>query len=370
MKTQISFLEIKYLVDEFKELIGSKVDSITNSDENEISIQFFISGQGKKILRILPNFIYLATTKKLQEKLSGFCMNLRKNLINSRLRKIIQFDSERVIEFFFETKKEKFILIAELFSKGNIILCNEDYTILSVLESQKWKDRELKVKLKYHFPPQKLNFFKLEKEKLSKLFDNDKPFVKKLASDLGLGSVYAEEICLLSGIDKEKIRLDKDDIKKIIYAIDNIIKNKTDACIVYDKEKIKDIVPFHLMHYDGYKTKDFDNYNSALDFFLSNNLLVSNENKKFEVYSKKIDKVEKIIRKQEEKIKEIESSIDENEKKASAIYNNYALVKEINEEIQKALKKYSWEEIKQKLKDHKIIKEVNSKDKKIILEID
>ena len=39
------------------------------------------------------------------------------------------------------------------------------------------------------------------------------------------------------------------------------------------------------------------------------------------------------------------------------------------EEINKAAKKYSWKEIKEKLKGHKIIKEINPKDKTIVLEL-
>jgi len=55
--------------------------------------------------------------------------------------------------------------------------------------------------------------------------------------------------------------------------------------------------------------------------------------------------------------------------KGELIYHNYSLIKEILEEINKASKKYSWKEIKEKLKEHKIIKEVNDKERKLIVEI-
>ena len=121
--------------------------------------------------------------------------------------------------------------------------------------------------------------------------------------------------------------------------------------------------------YKNFDSKKFKDYNSALDFELTKSLTSIIKDEKTKVYEKKMEKIEKIITKQKEKTQEIEENIKENEKKAELIYSNYKLINEILETINKAIKKYSWEEIKNKLKDHKIIKEVNSKDKKIILEL-
>jgi predicted ribosome quality control (RQC) complex YloA/Tae2 family protein len=369
MKTQLSSFELKYIVDELKVLIDSKVDSILNPEKHELLIQFFVSGRGKKVLRILPTFIYLSSQKKKQEKASGFCMSLRKHLTNSRLRGIKQVGSERILEILFETKEDNFILIVELFSKGNIILCREDYTILSVLESQQWKDRELKSKIKYEFPPPRMNFFKLDPEKIKKLFNSDKPLVKKLASDLGFGGVYAEEICLLSGLDKEKVKLTNDNIKRVIETFNKLLKKKMKPCIVYKNEKIKDITPFHLKTYSENKLDDFENYNSAIDSVLAKGIQEDLRDEKTIVYEKKSTKINKIIKIQQKKINEINDSIKENEKKAELIYSNYDIVGDIIKTINGAVKKYSWEDIKNKLKEHKVVKEVNSKDKKVVLEL-
>ena len=45
------------------------------------------------------------------------------------------------------------------------------------------------------------------------------------------------------------------------------------------------------------------------------------------------------------------------------------MIQEILSEINKAKEKYSWEEIKGKLKGHKIIKDVDVKDKKVVVDI-
>ena len=46
------------------------------------------------------------------------------------------------------------------------------------------------------------------------------------------------------------------------------------------------------------------------------------------------------------------------------------MIKEILDEIGKASKKYSWKEIKEKLKGHKTVKEINEKDRKVVVDID
>ena len=45
------------------------------------------------------------------------------------------------------------------------------------------------------------------------------------------------------------------------------------------------------------------------------------------------------------------------------------MVNEVLTELKKAAGKYSWEEIKNKLKGHKVVKSVNTKDKTVEIEV-
>jgi predicted ribosome quality control (RQC) complex YloA/Tae2 family protein len=370
MKKELSALEIGYLVKEFQCLISAKVDTITNPEKKDIYIDFFMPGKGKITLRILPNFIYLTDERKTKENPSGFCMFLRKYLSNARVRGISQVASERIIELQLETKDKKYILIVELFSKGNMILCQENYWIIGLLESQTWKDRELRPGITYKQPPKRINFYKLDEKNVKEAIDNDKTLVKRLAIDLGLSGTYAEEVCLLSNIDKNKTEKPVDrEIKLILKAIEEIINKEDKAIVVYKDDSFFDAVPFSLGIYKEMKKEEFQSYSLAIDFVFKNNLISSGENEKNKAYEKKIKQLENTAEKQREHINEIEQDIKENEKKAELIYNHYNAIKEIIEQLKKASEKYSWQEIKDKLKDHKIIKEVNSKDKKLILEL-
>ena len=174
---------------------------------------------------------------------------------------------------------------------------------------------------------------------------------------------------MLSGIDKNKTKVNLEEVRIIAKTINKLVTKQIESYIVYEGRKLIDIVPFSLNIYKELDIKKFDDYNSALDFVMTKLLISALEDEKSSGYNKKIKKIENVIEKQKEKIREIGQSIKENEKKAEIIYSNYNVVIEILAEVNKATKKYSWKEIQEKLKGHKIVKEINPKDKKIMVEL-
>jgi predicted ribosome quality control (RQC) complex YloA/Tae2 family protein len=373
MKKNLASVELSYILKELDELIDSKLDKIYHIGKNVFLFQFYITGKGKKNLRIsVPDYLCITGYKgEAPETPSQLCMLLRKNIEQARLRKIRQLYSERIIELLFEKQEKKKVFI-ELFDQGNLIICDENDTIISALLKKKWKDRTIRGGIKYEFPKRETNFFDLDEKELENLFENTQKdsIVTCLAIELGLGGVYAEEVCLLAGIEKKA--KPKDTIKKtgeILKAINNSLNKKTKANYVMDKNGIIDIVPFELEHYKSFDKKYFKSYNQAVDSYFSKEIKENETSSGSREYEKGIRKIEKIISDQKNKIKSMRDSIDENNRKAELIYSNYNFVKEIIDELRKAREKYSWKEIKEKLKEHKVIKEINEKEGKVTIEI-
>ena len=123
--------------------------------------------------------------------------------------------------------------------------------------------------------------------------------------------------------------------------------------VVYSGKKA---APFKLKSFEG-EIKEFDSYCSALDSL------------NFREYVDVKTKIEIMIEKQEKNIKKLEKDIEENTQIGELMYNKYQLIEEILKQINLARKKYSWKEIKEKLKGHKIIREINEKESKIVIEI-
>lgn len=369
MKKNMAALELHYLIKELDLLIDSKVDRIYHPKKKELVINFYISGKGKKMLRIVvPSYIYVTSYKQeYPQNPSNFCVYLRKKLDNTRLKEINQMGFERIIEFVFESKHSKFRLIFELFSKGNIVLCAEDYTILRPLEVQRWSMRTVKPKVVYDYPKKEVNFLDLGDNLKGLLEKSKKNLVKTLAIDLGLGGVYAEELCLLAKVDKEQ--KGAENIKNLIKAGEKLKKSKVNAFAVYEKQNVEDIVPIKLEFYKDFEKKEFKTYNDALDLVLTKRIVKQEKEQKLSKHEKKIEKLKIIIQKQGEHVKKLEKDIEDNTKKAEIVYNNYKKVENILNELREISKKHSWKDIKEKLKGHKIVKEINSKEKSVVLEL-
>lgn len=369
---QISSLELYFLVQELKTLENSRVDRIYNSGKEEIYIQSHKSNVGKKILRIIVGkTIFLTETKSVDEMPSGFVLLLRKHLEGKFLDSIKQLESERIIKFIFKSRDETKKLYLEFFGKGNVILCNNDEVIIDCAIKHKFRDRTILPKEKYQHPKMQYNLFDLNKKDIIDLLKNSKKdkIVTSLAIELGLGGVYSEEVCLLSNINKNlhPNKIDNKNITTIISLIKKLINKKINSQIIYKNKETVDVVPIDLEFYKNYHNNKYSNYNGALNEYFAKELKIVK--KEESAYTKKINELKRIIDEQKDTIEKMKNKGKENRKKAELIYSNYQLVKGILDDINKASKKYSWKEIKDKLKGHKIIKEINSKDKGVVLDI-
>ena len=372
MAKQLSSLDMHFLLKELKGLENSRVDRIYNLGKEEAYVQLHKSNAGKSILRIiLGKAIFLALEKSIDEAPSGFCMLLRKHLEGKFLDSIKQLEPERILELVFKSKDEKRILYIEFFGKGNIVLCDDSNKIIDALIRHKFKDRTIFPKEQYKHPSMKYNIFDIKDNQLAVLLKEstkDK-VITSLATELGLGGLYSEEVCLLSNIDKNTApnEISEKQIKNIINSIKKLINKKLNSKIIFENDEFIDITPIDLEFYKDYKNKGFSSFSEALGEYFAHEL--KSTKKKESPYTNKINELNRIIEEQKVSLSELKSKEEENRKKAEAIYHNYQLIKEILDEINKASKKYSWEEIKEKLKGHKLIKDVDVKDKMVVIEI-
>ncbi|RLE38566.1 hypothetical protein DRJ17_03580 [Candidatus Woesearchaeota archaeon] len=371
MKQELPALELHYIIKELQILIGAKVDQIYQPDKKDIYIQFHKTGAGRLILRITPNFVYLSSAKQSSPQPPGFCRFLRKYLKNARVNEIKQIDFERIIQITFSTKEKNYIMIIELIPPGNVILCETDFTIRSPLETQSWKDRTIRGGIRYSYPKLKCNTLTLTKDKLEQIIKESKrdSIVKTLAIDLALGGTYAEELLLISKIKKDKKHLSNNDVSSIYDAIRKIKNKEINAQIVKQNNRVKDITPFKLKLYKNFKQEPQESFNKALDTVLTEVQEKKREKKQLTTQEKEIKKQEKIIKLQQKKLEELQLALKENIKKGDLLYQNFNLVQDIIYQINEACKSLSWQEIKKKLKNHKILKEINEKEKTITLEL-
>lgn len=373
MKKELSAIELHYVLEEMKQLENSRLDRIYQPGKDEILIQVHKTGIGKAILKIKGKLMYLTEHKPESPATPfGFVTYLRKKLSNSVLREIRQIGSERIAEIVFETKETRLKLIVELFGSGNIILADEKDIIMSPMTIQKFKDREIKPGERYAYPPREHNIFDVSYGDFYGALKKSKQdsLVKALALDLGLGGTYSEELCLLSKIGKdERPAVSEKDAREIFSRLKELLKRKTEPVIVLRNKDVIDITPFSLERYAGFDQKKAETYNKALDSVITERIIAEEKAETKKETSKELEKVKKSIDMQEKNIEKLRKEAEESQRKGELIYERYSEIKDILDELNKARKKYSFSEIREKLKGHKVIKEINEKEGKILIEI-
>jgi len=359
-KKSISSLELAAIVNELQFLIKGKISQIYHPEKKGLLLQLHAPGKGKQYLKIVPGkYLSLTNEKDAPLRPTGFCMLLRKYLSNAFIKSITQKSSERILIFEFE-KNEIFYLIIELFSKGNIVLTNKEMMIIGSLDRQIWKDRIVKSKEEYIFPTPGVNWKNITEKKLQEILhaSDKKNLAVALATELGLGGLYAEEVCRLIDIDKsmKPTAVSTKEISTILNTVKEFLKKiKQPAGYIYEDE----ITPFPLQ--DQKEKERKDSYCEALD-----------EIKPFlkeSPYEQKIKSLSRTIATQEASVEENKRKIEENTQKGELIYEKYLPLQKLSGIVTELKKEHSWQEIEQELKKEKKIQSINLKKKSILIEL-
>ncbi|MBI4983245.1 NFACT family protein [Candidatus Woesearchaeota archaeon] len=360
MKNSLSSLELMAIVNELQFLVRAKISQIYHQERGLI-LQLHVAREGKQFVKILPGKIMcLIQSKDAPGHPSGFCLQLRKYLDGAIVQAISQKDSERVVVFELDGHKEKYFLVIELFSKGNIILTDKSLVVITALEAQQWKDRTIKPREQYKFPTSGVNYQTVTSEKLKEILHKSEKrnLVISLATDLGLGGLYAEEICKLTGINKNKFPKEVEErettyISKII--TEWLKQVKAPKGYIYAEE----ITPFPLIGREPLEI--FSTYNQAIDTL---KLFI-----KASPYDQKIKARERIIFEQEESIKQLEENIQLNKRKGELIYEHYSKLHQLLEIVKGLKRTKDWKEVGEELKKVKKITSVDLKNKKVTVDL-
>ncbi|WP_202318403.1 ribosome rescue protein RqcH [Archaeoglobus neptunius] len=323
---QLSSFDIKACVNELRELVGGKVEKVYHHPPSEIRIRIYA---GRKVDLVIEagRRIHLTKFPKQAPRFpSAFAMLLRKHLEGARIVSIEQYDFDRVVIIEFERVDVRKKLVAEIFSKGNIILLDADNRVIMPLK------HTVKVGEPYRFPQP------IERR------DENREVVKFLATS-GLGGLYAEEVCLRAGIDKRRkySELSVDEREKIKREVEALMNFTPKPQIILKNGDYMDVVPMELLYYSQYDKKYFETFNDALDDYYSKKLTEIDELESAK--SEKLEKLKKRLEIQKESLRKFESDAETFKRIGDLIYENYRIVDRIIEAFRSARQKKSWKEI-------------------------
>ena len=136
MKSRMTLADVMAEVRDLSSLLLSmRLLNVYDVDDKTLLFRFKEPGRDAQTL-LVESGIRLHTTRYSRERPphpGGFCMKLRKHLRGRRLTSIAQVGLDRVIDLTFGEGAAAYHLILELYDKGNVILTDGVYVILSLL---------------------------------------------------------------------------------------------------------------------------------------------------------------------------------------------------------------------------------------------
>ncbi|WP_338098297.1 ribosome rescue protein RqcH [Methanolapillus ohkumae] len=211
MKQEMTSADVSAIVAELStggnSLIDGKIEKIYQTAENEIRINLYIHKRGRDDL-IIESGKRLHLSKYLKESPKipqGFPMLLRKHIMGGRITFIEQHQFDRIVKIGIIRGGEETILVAELFSRGNIILLDKNEKIILPFKPVTFKDRRIRSGETYELPAEQYNPLKTSVDEIKMVCrDSDKDIIRTLANNFNLGGLYSEEVFKRCAVDKSK----------------------------------------------------------------------------------------------------------------------------------------------------------------------
>lgn len=344
MKNSLSGLDLVAIERELQVLVGSRIDKVYHPDRDRIVIS--ISSKSLKTERrprvnvLLPGWIWLSgASEEMPGVPSGFARQLRKHVSNARITAIRQHGLDRIIEFILK-KETEMRLVIELFGDGNIVLVGSDGRISALLRSRKWKQRELRAKGEYGYPPSAFDPRRDGRNGLVEIIRNSKAdLVRTLATRANLGGEYSEEICHRAEIGKnsELSELDDDKIEEIWKCIERIIfALQNDPCpsILLKDGSYESVQPIEFATRKDLERKLFKTFSEAIAEFVEHLPRGTQESIPADAERARL---ERTLETQEEAADRLEKEVDEAKERANLIFSEYENVQQAIDRAKEAL---------------------------------
>ncbi|XP_048394018.1 ribosome quality control complex subunit NEMF-like isoform X2 [Stegostoma tigrinum] len=340
MKSRFNTIDIRAIVSELQSLLGMRVNNVYDVDNKTYLIR--LQKPESKAVLLVESGIRIHTTEFEWPKNmmpSGFAMKCRKHLKSRRLIHIKQLGVDRIVDFQFGSDQAAYHLIVELYDRGNIILTDNEYTILNLLRFRTDEVQDVKFAVRERYPVDHAKGPEppLPLERLSEVLANTpkgEQIKKALNPHLSCGATLIEH-CLMKFGFSSNAKIDDDfdlsrDGVKLLAALrsaeefmemtsnfkgQGYIIQKQDRKPSLDPDKpfeelltYEEFHPFLYEQHANYSCIVFDSFDKAVDEFYS------------KLESQKIDL--KALQQEKQALKKLENVRKDHEKRLDALQAN------------------------------------------------
>ena len=364
-KKDMSAMDIMAMSDELnEELSGAFVSKIFHRENGDVLIRFNTKN-GRRDLLIRPGKWIFLTENPGENPMtaSQFAMLLRKHIDNARVKGIRQVGFERIVEIHL-FRGEDYYLYAELFSTGNVVLCNSNKTIRAVMKFGRWKDRVLRPNEIYRGPPSRIEGVDMDAGRVMEIMNSSSSdAVRTLITRFNLGPSFGEEIALRAGIEKGLAAHDISEeqcesIAGSIHGLLEEISERREPNLVFDGEEMIDACPVELRRYDGLRREHTQIFSAAIERYVA---AMPEEVRR----NPEAERIRRQILTQKETLTRYEEEAELYKKMADYIYENYASFDKLLSIISEKWQSLSLPEFRKWLAGEEVLGGLNPKEKTV-----
>ncbi|MFA5944899.1 MAG: ribosome rescue protein RqcH [Candidatus Thermoplasmatota archaeon] len=338
-------------------LVGGRLDKAYQPAKDQILLRLRRKGAGKQDLLIQIGRFITLTRRPAQnpDKPSMVAQILRTTFENSRLIGFRQLGFDRLLRLDFERGDGKHSLVVELFGDGNLLILDADDKIVLPMRGEDHGARRLRKGERYLPPPGSASPFGMDIAALRTAASTSggKDLVRFLAIGLGFGPLWAEELCLRSGIDKKSPLADLGEsawmaVHAAIASLgQDIGRNDLAPAIVYEDGKPVDAVPFVMARYPAprFTHEESPTFREALDILFvgaGGDDEEEPDDPRRPKYEEAIGKVDQQLRQMDEAIGGFVAKEREDQLDGDALYASFGDVQTALDALNKARLERSW----------------------------
>lgn len=252
---------------------------------------------------------------------------LRNDLLRLKIAKVRQVGTERVAYLTFSGMDKEFVVVAEFFSGGNIMLCSKEMKVLALQRRLEVRHRSIGVGTTYAPPPQDiLDIFEMTEEEMGGICSSEHTCGRWIGRNLGLPARYVTEILWRAGVEASTPGRDlREEQKKAVFcAAQGIAREVRDRR--HDPVIIKgpkpEVSPIRMSTVDAQES--VPSFDRGLDLIFTEKIVGEARQSETTTESHKIAQMEKRLKEQESAIQLVQRRADAISAVARELFSIYS----------------------------------------------
>ena len=372
-KRELTSVDLAALVTELRAYRGAGVDKVYlyPDDLVRFRLRHFEAGRLELLVHVGDTkHVRLADPDRVPdapERPPDFAMMLRNRLAGTELTAVEQHGFDRILTLRFEREADSTAVVAELFGDGNVAVLDAAGEVVDSLETVRLKSRTVAPGSPYEYPEAPLDPLSADAEAFgAALRDSDTDVVRTLATQLGFGGLWAEELCTRAEVPKTRAIPEATDaeVAAVHRAVDDLADRLTSGDLdprVYfgepegdhdERGPRVDVTPVSMAEYADLDAVGFDAFTAALEDYFTNfeadheERTATRERPDFE---EQIERKKRIVEQQRSAIEDFEAESEALRASAEALYAHYDLVDEVLATVREArAAETPWSEIEER----------------------